>query len=604
MSEANSSRTRIDLITAKNLVRSLIDYHWHQTGWSGDEISLLKELFLDAQALRSDLDFIFIEGITVLPSLPAGTNSPHTFTVYLLRSAENFSTPATLAENLGTLYYENYTQLTVASINDCIEFSLQQMTTFAFQLYSDDIKKCEDAVHSLQKFLFFQGSLLRDLFSNSESFSDGGFDETTGLPNHQTIIVDLVEILKNRRQTLNPLAVMVIHISVSHITADATAYAQTEMLFAQAADRLKAVIQETDVVGRLSRDEFLIIFPKISSPDLALLAASKITKTLEDPFNVNNRFALAKPSLGISLFPDHGKEAETLLHHAEVAQDIARAAKQRYAIYNEDFHRENRLRRSLEKMLHMALEEDQLEIYFQPQADLNTGKITGVEALLRWNVPESGSIPPLELISVAEESGLISLLTMWVFNTSLRHWAEFKKLGIEIDISINITPSNLLDPELIDFISQSLSTWGVPAGKLTIELTESTMIGDNQATINALNRLKSLGLALSIDDFGTGYSSLAYLKKMPLNELKIDKGFIKNMLFSNEDERIVRSIIDLARNFDLRIVAEGVENLSTLEFTRKLGCDAVQGYLISKPLPFNDFADWWLKRKGLLIKSD
>jgi EAL domain-containing protein (putative c-di-GMP-specific phosphodiesterase class I) len=253
-------------------------------------------------------------------------------------------------------------------------------------------------------------------------------------------------------------------------------------------------------------------------------------------------------------------------------------------------------------MLRTAIQENELAVHFQPKADLVSSTIIGAEALLRWDPPGTGPVPPTQIIALAEECGLISSLTMWVMNASLRHWSGLAKSGIDIKVSVNVTPTNLSDPELPDFIAQALSTWSVPADRLIIELTETAMIGDHERTIDTLHRLKNMGLLLSVDDFGTGYSSMAYLKRMPLDELKVDQTFVRSMLFSREDERIVRSIIDLAHHFDLKVVAEGVENPSTLQFLRTVGCDIAQGYLISRPLPVGEFIAWWQRCQGRLVR--
>ncbi|HVK54288.1 MAG TPA: GGDEF domain-containing phosphodiesterase [Burkholderiales bacterium] len=604
MPHSDIHRSRLDTsVIANGPVQSLVEYHWHQARWDRRELTLLQRFFVRTLQTHPNIEWILTNSFASLSSVPAGTNAPALIAKYLLSSGSTLSESSALTTRLVALYGGGPPHLPASSIIDCIGVALREVTRIAFDLNANSTRRCSNVVTALQKLLFFQSALLRDLFSNTEALVAGAFDETTGLPDYRTILSSLEALLVNRIEVQNPLALMVVRIAVSHLATDASAYAESEVLFAQAADRLKLVLRDTDILGRSSRDEFLIVLPQASGIDLVAQSAANIVEALNEPFDVNGSHALVKSSVGISRFPEHGLEAETLLHHAEIAREEARQSKHHFALYNEEFYLQNRLRQSLEAMLRSALQEDELELYLQPQTDLNTGKIVGAESLLRWRLPEAGLVPPAQIIAVAEESGLISALTMWMFNATLRCCAELVKLGIDIHFSVNVTPSNLADPELADFLSQALKTWDVPANKLIVELTESAMIGDSEGTIDTLHKLKDMGVALSIDDFGTGYSSMAYLKKMPLDELKVDRVFVHNMLSARDDERIVRSVIDLAHHFDLRVVAEGVEDVRTLDFLRKIGCDIAQGFFISKPLPVPDFIDWWNRCDGKLIRN-
>ena len=588
---------------AREYVQSLVDYHWYRAAWLAEETGLLKRFFIAAEQAFPLFEVEMGEECAGLSAMPSGSNSPQLLVRYLTAAGRSLSASTLLADWLMPLCGSAEPRVASGAIVDCTNMALRRLTATVFALYPDNLPRCAAVVAALQKLFFFQGALLRDLFSNSESFTAGGFDETTGFPDHRTTLANLVELLNNRRNSRKPLAVLMVQVVFSHLVIDDSAYAASEVLFAQAADRLQRALRDTDIVGRFSRDEFLIVLPHVAGAGMAILAAGKVHKAMVEPFDVEARHAEARLSVGISLFPEHGEEAEALLHHAEIARDVARQTKADYTVYDKEFHRQNRLRQSLEASLRTALQENELEIYFQPQADLRSGKIVGAEALLRWHLADSGTVPPTQIISVAEDSGLISALTMWVFNSSLRHLSALLQAGIDITLSVNVTPSNLSDPELPDFIAQALSTWNVPPSKLTIELTETAMIGDSERTIDILHRLKRMGLALSVDDFGTGYSSLAYLKRMPLTELKVDQVFVSNMRTVREDERIVRSVIDLAHHFDLKVVAEGVEDPMTLEFLRALGCDSAQGYFISKPLPASEFAEWWKRCEGRLPRD-
>jgi diguanylate cyclase (GGDEF)-like protein len=473
---------------------------------------------------------------------------------------------------------------------------LETLTGEAFSALGNNIAACRETVGALQRVLLTHAKLLQSWAARSDTThvpAQTDIDPGTGLPNHRALLRELSGQLQSWNSNSGVLALLVIDLKFSQLAADGEAYSQTETLYAESARRLRSVLREADFAGRLSRHEFAAILPRITGSGLAILAASRVLRALEEPFEVNGHSALGRLAVGIAVYPEHGQDAEKLLHHAEIARDEAQQSQEPYALYDREFHRQDRMKRSLEALLRHALHENELEIYLQPQVDLASGQIVGAEALLRWRLDDDTYVPPQQIVAVAEDGGLMSALTMWVFNTALRHAAELRRRGIDISVSVNVTPSNLNEVELPDFVRQALGTWGVPADRLVIELTETAMIGDNRRPLENLHRLKQLGVQLSIDDFGTGYSSMAYLKRMPLDELKVDQTFVRNMLDAKEDERIVRSVIDLAHHFDLQVVAEGVEDVRTMEALRLLGCDLAQGYLIDRPMPAKEFAAWW-----------
>ena len=582
------------------MLYSLVDYHWHEAAWQRDETAHLRDFFSRAVDADPTLKNSLVEELVALPGMALGHEAPELIGRFLIASGQSLLSARKLADEFIDLCGQSIPRAPTTAIADCTHAALRRTTAAAFDVYGGDIRVCATTVSLLQRLFFFQTALLHDLFSNNESFNAGNFDESTGLPDHRTTLSNLADILGDRRMDRKPLAILLVHVTFSHLAIDSSAYAQNELLLIKASERLQRALRETDIVGRVNREEFLVILPHASGAGLAILAANKVIHELSEPFDAEAGAAYARILVGIALYPDHAGEAETLLHYAEVAREVARHGRERYALYDPEFHRKDRVKRSLEAMLRAAMQDNNLQIHFQPKANLRSGAIVSAESLLRWTPADMGPIPPMQIIGVAEESGLISSLTMWVINTSLRHQAAMSKIGIDLRISVNVTASNLSDPELLHFIAQALDTWKVPPEKLVIELTETAMIGDHERTIATLHRMKDMGLALSVDDFGTGYSSLAYLKRMPLDELKVDQSFVRNMLSAKEDERIVRSIIDLAHNFDLKVVAEGVEDVATLEFLRDLGCDIAQGYLISRPLPVDQLVAWWNACNGML----
>jgi EAL domain-containing protein (putative c-di-GMP-specific phosphodiesterase class I) len=277
---------------------------------------------------------------------------------------------------------------------------------------------------------------------------------------------------------------------------------------------------------------------------------------------------------------------------ADIARRVAATREEGYHIFLPEDRAETEMYRGLDVQLEQAIRANELEVHYQPQIHLRDSRCEAVEALLRWKGPDGNGISPTTLVGIAENTGLIGPLTIWVLNAVLRQAQAFNREGVELRFSVNLSTRTLVDQELPDVIAQSLRTWDVPAAQLTLEITESSMIGDAEQSIDMLNKLKALGVDLSIDDFGTGYSSLAYLKRFPVDELKIDKMFVMGMMKDRGDRQITRSVIDLAHNFELRAVAEGVEDDATMQELKRLGCDIAQGFQISRAIPARDLGDW------------
>jgi diguanylate cyclase (GGDEF)-like protein len=353
---------------------------------------------------------------------------------------------------------------------------------------------------------------------------------------------------------------------------------------------LQEALREADVVGHIGRGGFGCILPAITSPAHAILAAHKILRVLERPFElVPEQQIYLMPRLGVALFSDHGREAEVLLRHGNVAMHEAQRSGENFVLYQPELDQVTQMQFELHSDLRKAIQDNELMLYYQPQVSLDSGRVSGVEALLRWNSSKRGFVPPDKIVAIAENTGLISALTMWVVNAALRQSAEFHLKGLDLTMAINFSAHNLREPDLVELFERALETWGVPANRIVIELTESAMMEEHPRALETLDRLKALGVALSMDDFGTGYSAMSRLRNLPLSDLKIDLLFVQNMLTSLPDEKIVRSMVGLAQNLGLQVVAEGVEDKATLDKLRELGCDKVQGYYIGRPLPEADF---------------
>ena len=455
---------------------------------------------------------------------------------------------------------------------------------------------------SLHKYVFFNLGLITVALHEAEKQADQQqlfYDATTKLPGHEAFLDRLDAYLRTVSQQEQPLcAVLRLDVTPSHRLLGYPGYPTLDQFMLEVSIRLKAVLRPNDVLARFGRNEFALLLPGIRSSGQVMLAAHKLLEALEpalllDPIEIN-----AQPAIGISLFPEHGNDGPTLVRLAETACTAARSSPDPYVIYRPSLDQDERLQRSMETELRSALRENELSLYFQPQVTLASGAVDGAEALLRWRNPRGEFVPPNVIVEVAEQCGLMNELTRWIVNCALRHSADMRNAGVDIAVSVNLSAQDLISPEFVEIIDQTLRTWNVPADRLVLEITEGSMIEDVEKVMAVLGRLKEVGVKISIDDFGTGYSSLAYLKRLPLDELKIDQVFIKQMLKESQDERIVRTIIDLAHNLQLRVVAEGVEDEATQEALKVLGCDVIQGYCLSRPIPVADFVLWCRDRQS------
>ncbi len=430
------------------------------------------------------------------------------------------------------------------------------------------------------------------------------FDSATKLPGADLFVETLdrhIEGIAEGEKEI--IAVIVMETVSSHRLLGYPGYPTVDQFMIELASRLKPMLRADDYLARLGREEFGIVLPRLRSDGQAMLAANKLLATLELPIVLQSIEILVQPALGIAFYPEHGGDGPTLMRIAETARIAARSSSEPYVIYQPNLDKDQRLQRSIETDLRLALRENELMLYYQPQADCDTGMVHGAEALLRWRNVRGEFIPPNLIVSVAEQCGLMTELTRWVLNTALRQNAEIRSQGMDLTFSVNLAVQDLLSSEFVEIVDQSLRTWGVPANRLLLEITEGSMISEVDAVRSVLMHLKVVGVEISVDDFGTGYSSLAYLRRLPLDELKIDQVFVRLMLKDQQDERIVRTIIDLAHNLQLRVVAEGVEDQATWLALTALQCDLIQGYFLGRPQPLDVFKAWWFERQSLPHKA-
>jgi EAL domain-containing protein (putative c-di-GMP-specific phosphodiesterase class I)/GGDEF domain-containing protein len=355
--------------------------------------------------------------------------------------------------------------------------------------------------------------------------------------------------------------------------------------------RMQPILRDKDKFVFVSEDECWFILPQLASEALAILAVHRLLNELGKPFKVASQTIFFSPSIGIACAPLHGQSVVSLLRAADIAQKNAWRDNHQFVLARA-IEEHGALPENLLSILEEVLDANRLEMRYQPKVALRERKVVSVEALVRWPADHALKVETTMLIDTAERYGLIELLTMRVLNQVLAQYVAWKNDGLEILVWVNLSARLLSHEQLPQVLARALAIWGVPASSIGLEITESALIHDIEHTTNLLFELKAMGFHLSIDDFGTGYSSLAYLRRFPIDELKIDRMFIHGMTESIQDEQIVQSIIGLAHNFGLPVVAEGVEEERTLKALEQLGCDQIQGYLFARPMPGDRLIAW------------
>jgi len=418
-------------------------------------------------------------------------------------------------------------------------------------------------------------------------------DELTGLPNRFALEERLQRALAGDGRA--PVALLLVAFDRLR-DINFTLGAQTgDRVLAAIGARLQDLTDGAEgSVARLGDEEFAVVLTGAAGAEEVLRRAHDIERHLEAPFRVDDQPFVLGAHIGVALHPEHAGDANLLIRHAEAAMNHARRLGQNVVPYSTDFDRDNRRRLLLVSEARQALNTDQFQLHFQPKLDLASRRVIGVEALVRWQHPAHGFISPAEFIPVIEQTALVEPFTLSVLNLGLKQAAVWHAAGMPLATSINLSARNLQDRQLPERIRQLLKAWTVPPHRIVLEITESALMIDPAASLQVIGELDALGVGLSIDDYGTGYSSLSFLRRLPLDELKIDKSFVLHMNEDANDAVIVRSTVDLAHNLGLKVTAEGVETQAVLDGLAGIGCDVIQGYYISKPLPAEAF-DAWLR---------
>ena len=418
------------------------------------------------------------------------------------------------------------------------------------------------------------------------------WDTLTNLPNRARFTVQLAEAITVAQRAHQPLYILMMDLDRFKNVNDVLGHMFGDALLRQVAERLKVQIRDKrDQIARLGGDEFAVLLPNMQLHEARAVAA-RILKSLEVPISLEDQTVDLGAGIGIAGYPDHGTDAASLLSHAEIAMYAAKKTGNEAVVYDPVHDKGSQQSLSMLSELRRALDRNEFRLYVQPKLSLATGQVVGVESLVRWVHPEKGLVFPDNFIPFAEKTGFIRMLTRWVLDRSAALCQKLQSQGIHIKISANLSTRDLLDQNLPAKFAEILSRHNVSPQAFCLEITESAIMDDPVRAQSTLEGLHAMGVELSIDDFGTGYSSLAYLKRLPVDELKIDKSFVMNMEADADDAKIVRSTIDLGHNMGLRVVAEGIESEAVWALLAAMGCDHGQGYFMSRPIPADQLPQW------------
>ncbi|MEP6476178.1 MAG: EAL domain-containing protein [Actinomycetota bacterium] len=422
-------------------------------------------------------------------------------------------------------------------------------------------------------------------------------DALTGLPNRTLFQQRLQEAIADAEKAGSSLAVMIMDLDHFKEINDTLGHHYGDLLLQEIGPRLSAALRPGDLMARLGGDEFGVVLPRLSEDHIAIRVAERLMEEMEHPVVVEGIALDVSASIGIATYPVHSDDVETLLRRADVAMYAAKESGSGYEVYSPALDKNSPSRLTLIGQVRPAIDNDEFFLHYQPKARLSDGRVTGVEALIRWQHPERGLVPPDEFIPLVERTVLLRPLTQFVLNEALRQWHQWSHAGTQLEVAVNLSPRSLLDPQLPEVVGELLERWGVPPRFLTLELTESFLMTDSGRSLGVLAALSKIGLLLSIDDFGTGYSSLSYLKRLPIGEIKIDRSFVMNMHENANDAMIVRATVDLGRNLGLRVVAEGVETQEAWDQLAEQRCDIAQGYFLCRPIPAQQLTEWLASRE-------
>ena len=458
-----------------------------------------------------------------------------------------------------------------------VDHNVVEVEFFASDIRFNDVDSVMNVAHDITERLLHEKAIKHQ----------ATHDQLTGLPNRSLFLDRLAQAIRRAERRKEMLAVVFVDLDKFKQINDTLGHAVGDELLRTVAGTLRHCVRDFDTVARLGGDEFVLLLDSPLGDTTPGMIAERIGERLAHPVLLAGQEHIITGSMGLSLYPNDGSQAEVLLRQADIAMYRAKeGGRNRFQFFTAEMQHRLDARVTLEQGLMRALQRDEFVLHYQPQVDIMSGKVIGMEALLRWESPELGLVPPMEFIPVAEESNLIIGIGNWVLEkacATLRGWLD---VGLPVvPVAINVAASQFASQDLETQVRDTLQRYRLEPRLLELELTESLSMDNPEGTIELMHRLKEIGVALSIDDFGTGYSNLSYLKRFPVDKLKIDKSFTRGLARDQEDRSIVTAVIRLAHSLGLRAIAEGVETAGQLELLAKEGCDELQGYLFSKPLP-------------------
>jgi diguanylate cyclase (GGDEF)-like protein len=527
-------------------------------------------------ATSKDLGFYLLVFATFLVALALNFLAVAAYQCYLDRSTmaekiQDALVPLMAAELFSAL-------LTMASVYVSIQLGTTGVALFGLVLVI---------------FQYLVGELLKSKHRADELHRMATTDELTGLANRECFRVAVQDRIAVAQETDEEFAVMLLDLDRFKEINDTLGHHYGDEMLCELGPRLAREVGPRGVVARLGGDEFAILSPlNTGEPEVLELEATALIECVHQPFLLEEMTLDIGASIGIARYPQDGGDAHALLRCADIAMYAAKEAHSGSKLYAAEFDRHSMRRLSVLSEFRRALDENEITVHYQPIVDVNGTRVCAAEGLLRWEHPTQGMIPAGEFIETVEQSGLIGPLTRYVLERAIAQCAMWRKEGRTLSVAINLSVRNLLDRTLPNEIEALLSVYGLPADALQLEITESMLMSDPERALATVTRLSELGANISVDDFGTGYSSLANLRRLPINELKIDRSFVSPMLQDESDLIIVRSTINLAHDLGLRVVAEGVEDEPTLRRLAGLGCDLAQGYHLSRPMPPLAFSEW------------
>jgi diguanylate cyclase (GGDEF)-like protein len=421
------------------------------------------------------------------------------------------------------------------------------------------------------------------------------YDQLTSLPNRTKLNEMLEHLIERSRYSHGAFALLALDLDNFKLINDTIGHEIGDELLKECAKRIYASLKDDDILARIGGDEFVIVITDDHDQDYMQIAKNVIAM-LHEKFVVRGHEFVISASVGISVYPEHGRDGGSLLKHADIAMYEAKEeGRNRHCLFHNDMVERIHNQLYLEQEMREALVKGQFTLFYQPQVDTLTAEVIGAEALIRWLHPEQGTISPVRFIDLAEKTGFIHELGEWILEESCRMLARHEELLAGLKLSVNISAKQFQQPDFVANVKKMLATHDTQADQLVFEITETLLMADKEKSLETLHSLKTMGISIAMDDFGTGYSSLAYLKEFPVDIIKIDKSFIQGAFDNAEDYNIIRAIIGLGNELGLKVVAEGVEQLHQYEFLRTSHCSVIQGFLFSKPLPEPEYIDYLLE---------